>query len=70
MKKFLVSIPILAIPGLLLSACGSLSLGLQNPGAGNGSGGGGQQFNTTILVYVLLGLVVVIVLAIVFRKKR
>ncbi len=69
MKKTLFFTTILIVLSLMLSACGSLSVGIQLPGGEDGSGGGNQQVTTNILLYVLLGVTIVIVLAALFRRK-
>ena len=72
MNKILFFGSILVILGLLFSACGPTSVGIQLPGSGgsDGSGQGGQQNSNNLLyaVYALVGVVVVIALIAMLRK--
>ncbi len=59
-----------AILGLLLSACGSATIGINLPGGGNPPQSAPAQFDANTVILIAVGGVLLIVLAIVFTRKR
>ena len=59
-----------ALLSLLLSACGSATIGVNLPGGGNPQESAPAQIDTNTLILILVGGVIVIGLAIVFSRKR
>ncbi len=70
MLKKMIILSKTALLSLVLSACGSATIGINLPGGGNPQGSGPAQIDANTLILILVGGVIVIVLAIVFSRKR